>query len=249
MNPLLKSAWMFGTMILASLSLEPLPLLFLWAFHLAVAVTLAGLPWKEFLRVIAPFVPLGIGYVLVNLFFHQSGEVIWRWNIVTLSTGGIGVGLAIGLRVLTILTSAFLFSMTTDPRDMVLSLIQKLRVNYQIGFGLYSALRFMPLARDEFDMLRAAHIVRGLGRRPGPIGLLREYSTYAIPLLAIMIRKAIRTAIAMESKAFGAYSRRTYLDTISIPRRDVILLLMLLATECLLMYSLQIAAYLIPHRL
>jgi energy-coupling factor transport system permease protein len=99
---------------------------------------------------------------------------------------------------------------------------------------MYAALRFMPLARDEFDILRSAHTVRGAGRRPGPMGWFREYLAYAIPLLATMIRKAIRTAIAMESKAFGAYPTRTYMEQVTIPWTDIVWLVALLVIEVLL---------------
>ena len=231
MNSIVKLAWMFGTVILASLFLQPLPLLLLWVFHLFAALVLARLPWRRFMSIILRFIPLAIGYMTMNFLFHEGGSVVWRLGPFDVKSEGITVGLALGFRVLTILTSAFLFSMTTDPRNMVLSLIQKLKVSYRIGYGMYAALRFMPLARDEFESLRSARTVRGVGRRSGPIGLMREYMSYAIPLLATMIRKAIRTAIAMESKAFGAYPTRTYLEIVTIPWTDIVLLVALLGIE------------------
>jgi energy-coupling factor transport system permease protein len=129
--------------------------------------------------------------------------------------------------MLTIISISLVFTLTTDPKDLVLSLIQQLRVSYHIAFGIFFALRMIPQVEAEFDIIRSAHRIRGVGERPGLVGKIEEYRRYTIPLLVSLIRKSTRAALAMESKAFGAFPERTYLDEVHIYRWDIVLLLVL----------------------
>jgi energy-coupling factor transport system permease protein len=49
---------------------------------------------------------------------------------------------------------------------------------------------------------------------------MRQTIGYAIPLLAISVRRAERVALAMESRGFGALPNRTYFRSTSVGRAD-----------------------------
>ena len=217
----MKLLWIAATVILATIVHDPIALAGLWTMQFFFAASLAGLGFWRFTRVILPFSPLVIGYLVVNVLFNHSGNSLGEFGPLTVTAGGLSLGIALCFRVLTILTTAFLFSMTIDPRDLVLSLIQIARLSYRVGFGVYVGLRFMPLVKDEFDAMRAARLVRGLQAGKSASDRVRDYISYAIPLLATLIRKAINTAYAMESKGFGAMDTRTYLHTVRIRAFDV----------------------------
>jgi energy-coupling factor transport system permease protein len=51
---------------------------------------------------------------------------------------------------------------------------------------------------------------------------LRQLLGYAIPLLAISVRRAERVALAMDSRGFGARPDRTYFRTTTVTRSDVV---------------------------
>lgn len=234
MNPLVKIGWMLATVVIASLSTSPRLGLGLLVYLFVAGILVARLPAKHFVTVMLPFFPLAAGYFIMSVVFRASGPPVWGSGPLRVTAQGLELGTGLALRVLAILASSVLFTMTTDPKTLVLSFIQQARVNYRFGFGMYSALRFMPLARDEFEVLQSAHLIRGVGARQGLIGMTREYVTYAIPLLATMIRKAIRTAIAMHSKGFGALPTRTYLDRTTIKWEDLAWALALTGAELFL---------------
>ena len=79
----------------------------------------------------------------------------------------------------------------------------------------------MPLVQEELENIRAAHQVRG-APAAGPVARLRQTIGYAIPLLAISVRRAERVALAMDSRGFGARPDRTYYRSTTLTRSDLI---------------------------
>jgi energy-coupling factor transport system permease protein len=233
LHPLLKVAWMVLLVVLASITLRPLGSAALLGYLFLVAVVVGRLkPWSV-VKPMLPFVPVALGYTVFNLIFVAGPTKLFHLGPLAPSLEGFTFGLAITFRVLVILLTAVIFSTTTEPRIFALSLIQNLRVPYKYGYGLYVGLRFIPIVTDEFQTLQAAHLIRGVGYDPGVRGRIREYMSYAVPLLATMIRKAVRTAIAMDSKGFGARRARTYVDTVVITRGDLALTAALFTTTSL----------------
>ena len=220
LHPLLKVGWLIVVVVLASITLRPVPASSLLAYIYVLTLWFARIPARAVLRPLLPFLPVAFGYTLFNLIFVSGPTTLLVLGPFSPSVEGLTFGLAITLRILTILLTAVIFSMTTDPKAFTLSLIQNLRVPYKVGYALFVGLRFIPIATDEFQTLRAAHLIRGVGYDSGIRGRLSEYRTYAVPLLATVIRKAVRTGVAMDSKGFGAYPDRTYLDRISVRARD-----------------------------
>ena len=111
--------------------------------------------------------------------------------------------------------------LTTDPVDFVVALIHQGRLPVRVGYAVFAAYRFMPLIQEELDNIRAAHQVRGDTHRPGLIARVRQTFGYAIPLLAISVRRAERVALAMDSRGFGARPDRTYFRSTRLSRADL----------------------------
>jgi energy-coupling factor transport system permease protein len=111
-------------------------------------------------------------------------------------------------RILLIALASMVYVWTTDPRNLVLGLI-RLGVPYRFAYGLFVALRFMPLIENEAEVIRQALDVRCVSQVSGRLEAMRRYAT---PLLVAGIRKSENVAIAMDSRAFGAYPVRTYVD-------------------------------------
>jgi energy-coupling factor transport system permease protein len=78
----------------------------------------------------------------------------------------------------------------------------------------------VPLVQEELDNIRAAHQVRGATYGRGLVARARRTIGYAIPLLAISVRRAERVALAMDSRGFGARRDRTYYRTTRLSRAD-----------------------------
>lgn len=113
-----------------------------------------------------------------------------------------------------------MFLFTTDPILFMLSLIQQCKLPPKLAYGVIAGFRFLPLLKDEILIIRQAHRIRGAGSDSGLKGKLSAFRRFTIPLLAGAIRKAERTAIAMESKGFTGSRNRTFYRTVTVRRAD-----------------------------
>ena len=243
LNPTIKLAAIFVLLFAVVLAFDPAtPLVFLM---LAIAL-LAGLGRISILlilRTLIPFWIVAIGFVLTNAFLYNTSQVqtptvLAQWGPAWITMEGVRAGLSLGLRALAIVSYSMLFVMTTDPTYFILSLIQQLRLNYRFGYGVLVSYRFLPMLRAEYDTIRAAHHVRGVGERTGLRDRYEQFKRYAIPLLASAIRKSERVALAMDSKAFGVAAHRTYYRTLTVRRSDWLFLLALIAATALILVTL-----------
>lgn len=230
LNPTLKLAGIMVLVIAVTMAFDPwtpLAFLLLGLFMLRV---LAQVPIRQFVKPLLLFLVLGaLGFISANAFFYtplpgRPVTILWQAGGVRIILEGIWVGISLTLRMLAIVTFSILFVSTTDPTDFVLSLIQQARFPFRLGYGILVAYRFLPMWRTELEIIRAAHRIRGAGERPTLRGRWEQLQRYAVPLLASAIRKSERVAIAMDSKAFGALSQRTYYRDVHVRRADWIFL-------------------------
>jgi energy-coupling factor transport system permease protein len=178
-------------------------------------------------RSLAPFTLLALGFVVTYSLFHRDlGSTVPLFTIgpLTVSREGVELGLSIGLRILFLVSTSLLFVATTEPGDLVLSLVQQAKLNYKFAFAVLAAYRFIPIFADEYANIRAAGRVRGVGTRSGLLDNLRAVRRDAVPLLAGAVRRSERLALAMDSRAFGAYPTRTFHKRLYVTRRDWIFL-------------------------
>ncbi|MGQ9665729.1 MAG: energy-coupling factor transporter transmembrane component T family protein [Anaerolineae bacterium] len=226
LNPTLKLAGIMVLVVAVTMAFDPwtpLAFLILGLFMLRI---LARVPIRQFVKPLLLFLVLGaLGFISANAFFYtplpgRPVTILWQAGGVRIILEGIWVGISLTLRMLAIVTFSILFVATTDPTDFVLSLIQQARFPFRLGYGILVAYRFLPMWRTELEIIRAAHRIRGAGERPTLHGRWEQLQRYAVPLLASAIRKSERVAIAMDSKAFGAQSRRTYYRDVHVRRSD-----------------------------
>jgi len=232
LNPSMKLAGIAVVALGATAAFDPfIPAMLLLALWLT-AWLVGRIPWRTMLRWSLPLLLLPLPIALFNALYadlsaYAHPHILWQWGIWTLSAEGLQAGLGIGLRVAVFIASSLLFIATTDPTDFALSLVQNLKIPPRFGYGILVSYRFLPLLRKEFDIIRMAHQVRGVGESGGLRGWVERTRRYAIPLLAAAVRKSERTALAMDAKAFGAHPQRTYYRRMVIRRRDVLFVLAL----------------------
>jgi energy-coupling factor transport system permease protein len=93
--------------------------------------------------------------------------VLWQAGPLRLTAEGLRVGVSHTLRMMAIVVVSMTFVATTSPTALVLSLIQNANFPFRLGYGILVAYRFLPLWQTELGIVRAAHRIRGVGRRPG----------------------------------------------------------------------------------
>jgi len=88
-----------------------------------------------------------------------------------------------------------------------------------VGYSLFAGMQLVPDLAAEAQQMRFARAMKS-GRRvrriPGPV----EAAGLVIPLLAYAIRRAGRTAIALEARGLGPDGPRTILNAPGFHRRD-----------------------------
>jgi energy-coupling factor transport system permease protein len=209
-DPAVKLAVTLAISLLLIFVIDPVtPLLFL---ALAIAAALAGSARPStIVRALVPLSVLGLGFVWSNAVFAATHEPpTWTIGPIHATEAGLRFGLAIALRGLAIGMLSLAFVWTTDPTDLVVSLIRHARLPFRIGYSLLAGYRFLPLFADEYAQVRLARRLRG-GIARGPLGRVRETVAELVALLSDAARRATRIAVAMDARAFAAATRRTYL--------------------------------------
>jgi energy-coupling factor transport system permease protein len=208
LNPLTKLGLCAPTAVVVALAREPwTPLLIALVAVLATRV-LGNVPWRVLVRPLVFALALGFGLFWTTMLFYAG------------SGSAIQYGATVALRLAAILAASTLFVVTTEPTQFVRALIHQARVPPRLAYTIFAAYRFVPLVEIEFATIRAAHQLRGGVGRRGPLARAQEIAGYAIPLLALAVRRGERVALAMESRAFGALPRRTYYRTTSVGWAD-----------------------------
>lgn len=225
LNPLSKLSATAPVLVFLALVTDPwTPTVFI-LLCASITVVLGRIPPVEFLRVAAPLLLLVLGFVLIYPFAVSGAAVagspiLFEVGPLAVREAGIIFGLSTALRVLSIFALTLLFVLTTDSQDFVRALVQQWRLPYRLGYGALAAYRFVPRLGTELNVIRAAHKVRGISDRGGIRARYDQLRRYAVPLLASAIRHAERVALAMDSRAFGAYDTRTYYRRLSFGFRD-----------------------------
>lgn len=226
LNPSIKILLVVIVSIIVSLAYEPvLPGLLLVSLFGAVCY-LGEISPRAFFRVMAPFTSLALGFTLFMLLsrgLNGTGPYqLWflKWNGLDLT-----ISFTLGLRILVIILLSMAFIMTTHPVEFILSLIQNLKVPYNIGYATLTAYRFLPTFSEELQKIRLAQQVRGIEQEKGIIAGFKSIPRFLLPILATAVRRGERAALAMEGRAFGASPERSYYRELKIKKLDLFALL------------------------
>jgi energy-coupling factor transport system permease protein len=180
---------------------------------------------KKSLQACLPLFCFAVAMLWMNAAFAKVNQphVIARLGLLHFTDKGLIVGLALCFRIMTIGVASILFVATTEPNDLILSLIQQCRLSPGIAYGVLTAFRFLPAMEADLALINAAHRLRNAQQKKW---YLKKNTWYrnAIPLLAVNIRKAERVALAMEARGFENNAPRTYYKTILWRPQDTVLI-------------------------
>lgn len=214
----------------------PAILLVIFVRDLATPITLIAIAYalilvgarlsRRMLAVLLVGAPLGFALIALSFALWADPSTVdqavplWHIGNWTLYGDALLIGAATALRLGAVFSLALIGGLTTSGPDLVRAMVQQLRVPYRIGYTALAAYRFVPRFGYELEVIRAAHRVRGLGSGRGPIASIRRTAGTIVPLLASAIRHAENVALAMDSRAFGAYPTRTERYLVPFRARD-----------------------------
>jgi energy-coupling factor transport system permease protein len=189
------------------------------------------------LGLMIPFALFGVGFLTTSILFRDGSDVAGKMAAeAPFVSEGVSAGIVLFLRAIACGMVSALFTLTTDPGDLVKALMKDWRLSPRIGYALFSALNLVPDLASEAQQIRLARAMKRGGSPRRIPGLIEGFSLM-LPLLAFAIRRASRAAIAMEARGLTGQGGRTMLGAPVPALRDVVFAgsaLALLAAACTL---------------
>lgn len=211
-NPLAKLICNLFGIILSFMIFDLIRLSTLLCLAIGIAILEGNFNYKNIKKVL-PLLLFGIGMFITTLF--------WGNGTLDLELKNLEIAIKLFLRIAIIggLACGFLFNI--NPNEMLLSLMQNLKLNPGIAYGIIVAFRFFPMMEEDMFMIKTARSIR-LGEKKNNF---RDMMSLPIPLLATNVRRAEKVAIAMEARGFDRFSKRTSYREVPWKKRDTIYIL------------------------
>lgn len=207
-DALSKLAWVLIVVVTTFQLTSSAPRGLMLAVLLFITLFVARVPLRTLLKAS----PLIFGVALLLGLFHlliTPGEPLFSLGPLSISRAGLEAGAGFFFRLAIMVLVSFLLIWTTDIRDLMVGLTH-IGVSYRFAFAIFMALRFLPLVQQEVEAVRAAHAIRGRAAKSALSHRIRLLQRYLFTVIVNGLRKAENTAVAVESRGFGAYPQRTY---------------------------------------
>lgn len=140
---------------------------------------------------------------------------------------------ALAMRFIIFTFYSIVFVETVKTTDLVRAFSKYFFMSDTIAFSFLSAYRFIPLIGREIQQIKYSRAVRGLTQERW-LGRVQAYGNYLIPLLVGAIRRGVRLAISMETRALNKFEHRTYYHDVVMQQRDYLALIIYVAIALIL---------------
>ncbi len=213
LNPLTKIFWALLILAVGLLFNDYRYLLSLLASVVIVAAA-AGI-LKNLLPLAVGLSVFALILLLIQALFYNQGQVLFYLNpvnnVLAVTDLGLLSGVAMAARMMALVLSFLVFLATTRTQDIVLTLVEKLKVPYDYAFMFMTALRFIPTFFGEVRQISEAQQARGHAVEGwNPVKKIKAYVPVAVPLVLLSLNKADQLAMAMETRGYSG-GQRTYL--------------------------------------
>lgn len=200
------------------------------ALFCIISFALSRVPASLMLKSLKPIVPLVLITSVLNLFFVRTGDVLWKWKVLQITTEGRDTALFMIARIVLLIIGSSLLTYTTSPIDLtdaienLLSPLKKLKVPvHELAMMMTIALRFIPTLIEETDKIMNAQKARGSELDTGSFAdKVRGMVPIFIPLFVSSFRRAEELATAMECRCYHGGEGRTRMKQLHTTYRDLI---------------------------
>jgi energy-coupling factor transport system permease protein len=193
-------------------------LLSLIVFRMAAKIHFSGFKYIRNLSLLAVFIIFmqtllgnGENFIVKPLFppsfplLGGAGSLKWE---------GLVFGLVIVCRLFALLLILPVLTETT-PLEKIARALCSFGFNYRTAFIFTAAFNMIPLFEEEGRLLMDAQRLRGMRSfepRSSFFAKMKAYPGLVVPLVLGAMRKAKSSSVAMDSRAFGVYKTRTWLE-------------------------------------
>lgn len=199
------------------------------------------LPLPYFFRGLRPVFYIMLFTLIVHFFMTKGGEVLLRLGPLTVESQGVFLGIFMILRIVFLVVSTSLLTLTTSPIALTDGLEYLMRPLAKIGVPAHEiammmtiALRFIPTLMEESEKIMKAQMARGADFESGNVfRRAKSLVPLLVPLFVSAFRRADDLAVAMEARCYRGGQGRTRLRELQAAPRDYIsvtlMILLLLA--------------------
>jgi energy-coupling factor transport system permease protein len=199
-----------------------------FAFLLLFMILVSRIPIKYTLRGLKPIFFLIIFTVIINL-FTIKGFVVLNLGFASITREGIYTAGRLALRLILLVVSASLLTLTTTPINLTDGIERLLKPLSKIGFPGHEialmmtiALRFIPTLVEETDKIMKAQKSRGADFESGNIvKRAKSFLPVLVPLFVNSFKRADDLAIAMEARGYRGGEGRTRLKELRFTMTDL----------------------------
>jgi energy-coupling factor transport system permease protein len=133
-------------------------------------------------------------------------------------------GIAVALRIDITVVAGMIF-LSVARNEEIATGLARLGIPYRFAFAVSTALRLVPTIAATGSTIGQAQRSRGLDLESGnALERIRNYVPLLVPVFISTIRSTNVFSMALESKGFGAGSKRTFFLRISFGWRDAVAL-------------------------
>ena len=215
---------------------NPWQLVFGYVFML-VLLALARIPATKVVESVRPIVAILLLLSLFNLFLVKTGDVLWAWGILTITTDSLRVALLYSLRLVIALVAAALMLLTTTPTqltdafDAALAPLTRLDLpGHELAMVFSLMLRFIPTLADEAQAVVDAQTSRGAEIGQGsPLKRVRAIVPVLVALLASSLHHADGLSRALDARCYEGGARRTHYHPLHFGKNDLFALVTICA--------------------
>ena len=200
------------------------------ALFLLTVCFASKIPVKNVMKSVKAILFIMLFTAIINIFFYDSGRVLFEWWKIKITLGGIDFAIKMALRISLLVMGTSMLSFTTTPMeltDAIESLLKPLKYIkvpvHDIALIMSIALRFIPGLMDETDKIMMAQKARGAEIDTG--GLVKKVKAMLpvlIPLFVSAIRRADELADALDARCYNATDRRTKMKVLRLTWKDLV---------------------------
>jgi len=192
LNPFYK--FVFVVVVSTALAFTRLMWLNVWVFAACMFLLVLGAKPRQWLRAIKFLIP--VAFFAFSIFMTGArfgGEATGGFGVARLA--GTHAGLNMATRFFAFAGLGLLFSLTTNPYDLVKAMQKNAKLPRKFAYGMLCAINLMPYIKNEYINAKLAFQVRGV--RVGVFSIKPVFS-----MLVNCFRWSEVMSIAMFSKGF-----------------------------------------------
>lgn len=162
--------------------------------------------------------------IVLQMIFYPDAE---RNLLGILKLDGLIYGIVLGIRLCSLILLMPMLTMTTPLNRLALGMT-RMGLPYKAAYIMTTTMNMVPMFQSEIRSIQEAQKMRGMTafEHKNVIVKAKAYPALVTPLVIGGMRRAQQMGIAMDSRAFGAFKKKTYVSEIRTKPTDWVALVL-----------------------